>query len=88
MPLTQDLLNAALVGLEAQKQRIEGHIAEVRALLGKRGPGRPPATAQVSASTETKPRKRRKRKLSPEGRARIIAATKKRWAEYKKQNAS
>jgi hypothetical protein len=86
MPLTQELLAAALVGLEAQKQRIDGQIAEVRALLGKRGPGRPPASQ--SAGAPPAPRKRRKRKLSPEGRAAIIAATKKRWAAYKKQKVA
>ena len=34
-------------------------------------------------SSAAAPKKRRK--LSPEGRARIIAAAKKRWAEYRKK---
>jgi hypothetical protein len=39
---------------------------------GKRGPGRPKGSG-----------KKKRRKLSPEGRARIAAAQKKRWAEKK-----
>ena len=42
----------------------------------KRGPGRP----KLSTDTGTK----KKRKLSAEGRARIIAAVKARWAKTKK----
>jgi hypothetical protein len=47
------ILEAALVGLEAQKKRIEAQIAEVRAML----PSRP---GQAAATPEASPRKRRK----------------------------
>jgi hypothetical protein len=78
MQLTQDLLVAAIAGLEAKKQRVETQIRDLRASMGKRGPGRPPAASKSA------PHKRRKRKLSPEGRAAIIAATKRRWAAVRK----
>jgi hypothetical protein len=84
--LTPDILAAALAGLEAQRTRLEGQIAEVRALMGRRGPGRPPA-AKLGALAEMPARRRKRRKLSPEGRARIIAATKKRWAAIRRKAA-
>jgi hypothetical protein len=54
------------------------HLKQARALLAgadKRGPGRPKSTA-------AKPKQ--KGKISPEGRARIAAAQKARWAKQKK----
>ena len=61
---------------------IDAEIAQLqhaRALIagtGKRGPGRPKAA--------TAPVAKKKRKLSPEGRARLIAAVKARWASQKR----
>jgi hypothetical protein len=55
-------------------------LQQARALIagaGKRGPGRPKSTAKV----------KQKRKMSPEGRARIVAAVKARWAAAKKKAA-
>ena len=72
------LLEAALEGLELQKQRIQDQIEQVRAVLG-RGPvrkGRPPVKKEEKLST--------KRVLSPAARKRIAAAQKKRWAEFRK----
>ena len=67
-------------------------LKEARALLAagsavtvaKRKPGRPPKVA--SSSPIASPQKK-KRVLSPEGRARIAAAAKKRWAAKKKAAA-
>ncbi|MBI4908286.1 MAG: hypothetical protein HY820_31965 [Acidobacteria bacterium] len=82
LPISPDILAVALVGLEAQKVRIDEHIAAVRAQLGKRGLGRPAAAATAASSATPAPKpKRRKLKLSAEGRANIVAALKKRWAE-------
>lgn len=74
----QELLSAALVGLEAQKQKIDEQIRGVEAMLGRR-PAKP-------ASTEAAPSKPAsgRRKLSPAARKRIAAAQKRRWAEYRK----
>jgi hypothetical protein len=47
--------------------------------------GRPAAAAAESTNVATKKRGRRKRKLSPEARARIVAAVKARWAREKGQ---
>jgi hypothetical protein len=49
--------------------------------LVRRGPGRP-----KGSTTAAKPGKK-KRNLSPEGRARIVAAVKARWAKQKKAAA-
>lgn len=53
-------------------------LQQVRALLSGVESGSPKAKGSAD-----KPR-RKKRKLSPEGRARIVAALKKRWAAQKK----
>jgi hypothetical protein len=77
-------------------QEIDSEISrlqQARALLigapTKRGPGRPKAAAthKASATSGSKPAKR-KRRLSPEGRKRIADAMRKRWAERKKQQGS
>jgi hypothetical protein len=64
-------------------------LKEARALLAtgsavtvaKRKPGRPP---KVQPDTTATPKRRKKRNLSPEGRARIAEAAKRRWAGQKK----
>ena len=73
------LLQAALDGLEIQRQRIDDHIAEIRSRLGKKGPGRPKKATGTPTPAPTK-----KRTLSAAGRKRIAAAQRKRWAEAKK----
>ena len=75
--LNPEILAAALQGLEAQRARLESHIAEVSRLLSARTQG-PAAVAKT-------PRPRRK--LSAAGGRRIAAATKKRWAEYHRKKA-
>ena len=67
-------------------------LKEARALLAvgsavtvaKRKAGRPP---KVTASSPIASPQKKKRVLSPEGRARIAAAAKKRWAAKKKAAA-
>jgi hypothetical protein len=58
-----------LIGFEAQRAEIEQKIADSRLRLG--------------GSQAAAPRRPR-RVLSPEGRARIIAATKRRWAKARR----
>ena len=70
--LAPEILAAALQGLEAQRARLDAHIAEVRRLLGAR-PQQPTAPAEAPKS---------RRKMSAAGRKRISDATRKRWAEY------
>ena len=76
----QLLLQAALEGLEIQKQRIEEQIAHVRSRLGGKLPRREGAAVKVAVV-------RKRRELSPAARRRIAAAQKKRWAEHRKRVA-
>jgi hypothetical protein len=70
MKMTEaELLEHALVGYQAQRDEIQRRIDDVqRGLSG--------------AAAEEEPRP--KRRLSPEGRRRLIAATRKRWRLAKK----
>lgn len=75
------LLEAALEGLELQKQRIEDQIREVRSRLNKgRRAGGPAKTAEAAP--------RHRRRLSADARKRIAAAQKKRWAAFRKKTSS
>jgi len=79
--LTADILQAALIGLEAQRHRLDGQISEVRQLLGSNPRSAIPAATPEGAS-------RRKRTMSAAARARIGAAQRKRWAESKVASAA
>jgi len=70
------LLQAALAGYEAEKHRIEQAIGDIRKRLGKRRSGDWPAP--VSAGGPKK-----EHRISPEGRARIAEAQRRRWAAAK-----
>jgi hypothetical protein len=85
------LYEAALEGLELQKQRIEEQIRLVRSLIGGKKPRA--AVAPVAAAEEAAPaakkaarKPRRKRNLSPEARKRIAEAQRKRWAAFRKES--
>ena len=77
--LTPEIIAAAIQGFEVQKQHIDSKIAELRAMLSG-GPTEPTVTPE--------PTKRKRRKLSAAGRARIAEAQRKRWAESKKRQAA
>jgi hypothetical protein len=83
------LLEMAIVGYETEVARISAKIADLKARLGKRGPGRPKGTAAAPASAtateQAAPAKRRT--MSAAGRARIAAAQRARWAALKNQQA-
>jgi hypothetical protein len=70
------IITAAITGFEAQKQRINSKIAELRRLLNHR---------DGQASTEAP---RVKRKMSAAFRRRIALAQKKRWAAIKGRSAA
>jgi len=90
--LSSDVLNAALHGLEAQKQTIEQHIQQVRSMLGlgtgRRG--RPPKSALILPTESAIPARsaRKRRRFSAATRARMSAAQRKRYAATKKVNES
>ena len=71
--LTAEIIAAAIDGYEFQKTRIDTKIAELRAMLSG-GPA-PPVTLE--------PKKRKRRKMSAAGRARIAEAQRKRWAKIR-----
>ena len=81
--IENDILQAALEGLEAQKARIDDQIRTVRAALGGKTVSSRPATEPGAAAGSAKG----KRELSAAARARIAAAQKKRWAEYRKNKS-
>ena len=71
----------ALIDAEiAQLQQARAALAGAEAPTAKRGPGRPPKPASAPVA-------KKKRKMSPEGRARLVAAVKARWAKQKKAAA-
>jgi hypothetical protein len=77
---TTAIYQAAIQGLELQRQKLEEQIRHVRSLIGG-GPGRKPAAAAAPA------KRRKRRPLSAEARKRIAVAQKKRWAEFRKKQS-
>lgn len=76
--LKREVLEASILGFESQKARIDAQIADVREMLN--------GTHQngvMAEQPQPKTKTKKKRKLSPEGRANIVAAMKKRWAAKK-----
>jgi hypothetical protein len=73
MKTDHPLVQAALVGYQAQLENIDRAIADIQAMLRQR-----PAKASLSLAP------RKKRVLSAAARNRVAAAQKKRWAEYHK----
>jgi hypothetical protein len=73
--LTTEIVNAAILGMEAQKEKLRAKIAELQAMLSG-GPSAPAVTPEVA------PRKRRR--ISVAGRRAIAEAQRKRWAASKK----
>ena len=73
----QSLLEAALMGYEEQRRRIEAAIADLR---GRIGGSKQPVK---DSAPQDKPA-RKKRHISAEGRRRIAEAQRKRWAAQKK----
>jgi hypothetical protein len=79
--LSQSTLEAALAGLEAQRNRNDEHIAAIRSLLGNRGTVR---RSRNGASAAPSALRRARRPLSAAARKRISDAQRKRWATLRK----
>jgi hypothetical protein len=79
MQMNRDILAAALVGLEAQRDRVNEQIKMVKAQLGIRGTAQQPKQAAPAAEAPA-PKAKKKRKMSAAARKRISDAQKKRWA--------
>lgn len=76
LQLDRATMEAALLGYQRQLEEIQSKMAELRRRLGGKGPA--PAVASPGKSP-------RKHRMSAEGRARIAAAQKARWAKFKKK---
>ena len=78
---SREILEAALQGLEVQREKLDEQIAQVRAMMG----GRASRTSQPGTNNSSSSNPvQRKRVLTPEARKRIAAAQKKRWAAFRK----
>jgi hypothetical protein len=87
---SREILEAALQGLESQREKLDEQISEVRRMLSGRGAAtKKPASKRETAASSAPHRSasRKKRALSPEARARIAAAQKKRWAAFRKSQS-
>ena len=73
--LTNEIIDAAILGFEQQKRHLDAQIAELRAMRngGSQNAGSETATASV----------RPRRRMSAAGRKAIAAAQRKRWAALK-----
>lgn len=76
--LTNKIIEAAIVGFEAQKKGIDAQIAELRAMLS--GP-------PVGSADQT-PAKRKRRKFSAAAIKRMREAQKLRWAKIKGESSA
>ena len=79
---TRSILEAAIVGFEAQKKQIDVQIAELRAMLST---GLGPHAVATEVSPDATPGKRRP--MSAAARKRIGDAQRKRWAASKGESA-
>ena len=75
--LDKTTLEAALLGYRQQLQQIEAKMADIRRVLNGSGAG--DLAKRTSSPTPVK----QKHRMSPEGRARIAAAQRARWAKVK-----
>jgi hypothetical protein len=75
MNIDKELLEMALVGYEAKAKAIQTRITEIRPLLGES------VTIQTPVGEIDK-------RLTEDGKARIVAANRKRWALYRQQHGT
>jgi hypothetical protein len=82
MPISLDrgTLEAALVGYQQQVEHIQAKMAEIRRALA----GAPATTPIAKGPRKVAGHVKQKHRMSPEGRARIAAAQRARWAKTKK----
>jgi hypothetical protein len=80
--LSREIMEAALRGLEAQRQRIDDQIAQIRALVGPSA-----GTRREVALPEAPSEGGLKRRFSASTRAKMAAAQRRRWAAAKTATA-
>ena len=77
-----ELLEAALIGFQHKRDKVEQKIAELRSQIGGTSASRPAPAAASGASAP------KKRTMSAAARKRIAQAQKKRWAAYKAEHGT
>ncbi len=83
LSLDKATLEAALVGYQQHLQQIEEKMADLRRMLKQTSAAAPAAKRARKAAP-----KKQKHRMSAEGRARIAAAQRARWAKTKKAQKS
>jgi leucyl aminopeptidase (aminopeptidase T) len=78
LKFTTEIVNAAILGMEARKEKLDAKIAELRALL-------PGGHAETAATPEAPTRRRRK--FSAAAIKRMREAQQRRWAKVRGENA-
>lgn len=88
--LDRSIFEFALTGLEQRKAELDGQIASIRRQLGQtaKSDGAGDASTLEAPAARATRKRRRKTKMSAEGKARIAAAQRKRWAAIKKAKAA
>jgi len=76
MKISRVVIEAAIVGFENQKKKIDNQVAELRAMLDTKAENNPPATEQIDSTP-------RKHHISAAGRRAIAKAQRARWAAQK-----
>ncbi len=79
MSLDHTTLQMALIGYEAEREKIVARILELELRLKDRG-------RRATAPAAEVPAKGGRRRMSAAARKRIAAAQKKRWGEYRKKH--
>lgn len=93
MILNKEILEAALIGLEMKKAKLEEQIASIKSMTGAKAPRKASKESadddwEAPAAAPKKGAKaKKKRVMSPEARERIAAAQKKRWAAHRGETA-
>jgi hypothetical protein len=77
--LDNTLLEAALLGYQAEQKRIQAAISDLQKRIGGK--------SVTPTTPKSPPAVRKKHRISAEGRARIAAAQRKRWAASKKEDS-
>jgi hypothetical protein len=77
-----------VVRLEQQRDAIDRALSALRDVEDAAAPSAPAAPVSAGPVEQRPAKKKRKGRLSPEGRARLIAALKKRWAAKKAAEAA
>lgn len=76
--LDRETLEAALVGLQLQRDEIENKMSDLRRQIGGRNGTRPLGSTPVV----------KRRGMSAAARKRIVAAQRKRWADYRRKHTA